>query len=150
LTGPFILRRLKTDRSIIKDLPDKIESKVFCSLTQEQASLYAAVIEEIEAALDTSDGIKRQGVILAALSKFKQVCNHPAQFLKDNSELAGRSGKLIRLTEIAEEILAIGERALIFTQFAEMGRLLHRYLMETFGYPALFLHGGVPKKNAIK
>lgn len=147
MTGPFILRRLKTDRSIIKDLPDKIESKVFCPLTQEQASLYAAVIEEIEATLDTSDGIKRQGVILAALSKFKQVCNHPAQFLKDNSELAGRSGKLIRLTEMMEEILATGERALIFTQFAEMGRLLHRYLMETFGYPALFLHGGVAKKE---
>ncbi|NLG86709.1 MAG: DEAD/DEAH box helicase [Firmicutes bacterium] len=147
LTGPFILRRLKTDRSIIQDLPDKIESKVFCSLTQEQASLYAAVIEEIEAALDISDGIQRQGLILAALSKFKQVCNHPAQFLKDNSELAGRSGKLIRLTEILEEILAAGERALIFTQFADMGRLLHRYLMETFGYPALFLHGGVPKKE---
>ena len=147
MTGPFILRRLKTDRSIIKDLPDKIESKVFCSLTQEQASLYAAVIEDIEAALDTSDGIQRQGLILAALSKFKQVCNHPAQFLKDNSKLAGRSGKLIRLTEMAEEILATGERALIFTQFAEMGRLLHRYLMETFGYPALFLHGGVAKKE---
>jgi SNF2 family DNA or RNA helicase len=147
LTRPFILRRLKTDRSIIDDLPDKMEMKAFCPLTQEQASLYAAVIKEIEAALEESEGIERKGLILSALTKFKQVCNHPAQFLKDNSALPGRSGKLIRLTEMSEEILAAGERALIFTQFAEMGKLLQRYLMETFGYPVLYLHGGVSKKE---
>lgn len=147
LTRPFILRRLKTDRSIINDLPDKMEMKVFCPLTQEQASLYAAVIKEIETALEESEGIERKGLIISALTKFKQVCNHPAQFMKDNSALPGRSGKLIRLTEMSEEILAAGERALIFTQFAEMGKLLQRYLMETFGYPVLYLHGGVSKKE---
>lgn len=147
LTRPFILRRLKTDRSIIKDLPDKLEMKVFCPLTQEQASLYAAVIKEVEAVIEGSEGIERKGLILSALSKFKQVCNHPAQFLKDNSPIPGRSGKLIRLTEMCEEILAAGDRALIFTQFAEMGEMLQRYLMETFGYPVLFLHGGVAKKE---
>ncbi|NSW81680.1 MAG: DEAD/DEAH box helicase [Syntrophothermus sp.] len=147
LTGPFILRRLKTDRNVISDLPDKMEVKVFCPLTREQASLYAAVVREIEEALDRADGIERKGLILAALSKLKQICNHPAHFLKDNSDLPDRSGKLIRLTEMAEEILAEGEKALIFTQFAEMGALLQKYLVETFGRPVLFLHGGVPKKE---
>ena len=147
LTGPFILRRLKTDRNVISDLPDKMEMKVFCPLTREQASLYAAVVKEVEEALERAEGIERKGLILATLSKLKQVCNHPAHFLKDNSALPDRSGKLIRLTEMAEEILAEGEKALIFTQFAEMGALLQKYLVETFGRPVLFLHGGVRKKE---
>ena len=109
LTGPFILRRLKTDRSIIADLPEKMEMKVFCTLTQEQASLYAAVLTEAERALEEAEGIQRKGVVLATLSKLKQVCNHPAQFLGDNSPLPGRSGKLARLTEMLEE-LAGGRR----------------------------------------
>ena len=144
-TGPFILRRLKTDKSVIADLPEKMEMKVFCTLTKEQASLYAAVVREAEKTLDAAEGIQRKGVILATLSKLKQVCNHPAQFLGDNSSIPGRSGKLARLTEMLEEILEVGERALVFSQFAEMGKILQRHLQETFGREVLFLHGGVPK-----
>ena len=146
LTGPFILRRLKTDRSIIADLPAKMEMKVFCTLTREQASLYQAVMTEaMDTLKSTGDDIQRKGVILATLSKLKQVCNHPAQFLGDNSPLPGRSGKLARLTEMMEEVIETGDRALVFTQFAEMGAMLKRQLEETFGREALFLHGGVPK-----
>jgi SNF2 family DNA or RNA helicase len=147
LTGPFILRRLKTDKSIIADLPDKLEMKVFCTLTKEQASLYAAVVKETDTALREADGIQRKGVILATLAKLKQVCNHPAHFLGDNSPLPGRSGKLERLTEMLEEALAEGDKALLFTQFTEMGDLLKKHLQETFGREVLFLHGGVPKKQ---
>ena len=147
LTGPFILRRLKTDPKVIADLPEKNEMKVFCNLTKEQASLYAAVVEEAARALEGADGIQRKGVILGVLSKLKQVCNHPAQFLADNSPVPGRSGKLARLTEMVEELLQVKDRALIFTQFAEMGKILQRHLQETFGREVLFLHGGTPKKQ---
>jgi superfamily II DNA or RNA helicase len=145
LTRPFVLRRLKTDKSIIRDLPDKLEMKVFCNLTKEQASLYAAVGREAEAAIEGADGIKRRGLILAALTKLKQVCNHPAHFLGDNSRLENRSGKLARLCEMLEEVLESGERALVFTQYVVMGELLQRHITETFGREALFLHGGVPR-----
>jgi SNF2 family DNA or RNA helicase len=145
VTGPFILRRLKTDRSIISDLPDKMEMKVFCTLTKEQASLYAAVVKDSTEALESAEGIQRKGVVLATLSKLKQVCNHPAQFLGDNSAIAGRSGKLARLTEMLEEVLEVGDRALIFSQFSEMGEILRRHLQEAFGREVLFLHGAVPK-----
>jgi SNF2 family DNA or RNA helicase len=145
VTGPFILRRLKTDKSIISDLPDKMEMKVFCTLTKEQASLYAAVVKDSTVALESAEGIERRGVVLATLSKLKQVCNHPAHFLGDNSGIAGRSGKLARLTEMLEEVLEVGDRALIFSQFSEMGEILRRHLQEAFGREVLFLHGGVPK-----
>ena len=147
VTGPFILRRLKTDKSVIADLPDKLEMKVFCTLTREQASLYEAVVKDAEKALDTAEGIARKGVVLATLSKLKQVCNHPAQFLKDNSAVAGRSGKLARLTEMVEETLEVGDRSLIFTQFSEMGELIRRHLQESFGREVMFLHGGTTKKQ---
>jgi superfamily II DNA or RNA helicase len=147
LTGPFVLRRLKTDRSIIADLPDKLEMKVYCNLTREQASLYAAVAEESTKVIEGSEGIQRKGLILGLLSKLKQVCNHPAHFLGDNSPIPGRSGKLARLTEMLDEALQAGDRALIFTQFTEMGDIIHRYLQEEFGREVLFLHGGVPAKQ---
>jgi SNF2 family DNA or RNA helicase len=147
LTGPFILRRLKTDKKVIADLPEKMEMKVFCTLTKEQATLYAAVVKEADRSLEESEGIQRKGVVLATLSKLKQVCNHPAQFLGDNSAISGRSGKLARLTEMLEEVLSSNERALIFTQFAEMGRIVQRHLQETFGRETLFLHGVVAKKQ---
>jgi SNF2 family DNA or RNA helicase len=146
LTGPFILRRLKTDKAVIADLPDKMEMKVFCSLTKEQASLYAAVVEDAAQGLESSDGIQRKGLVLATLMKLKQVCNHPVQMLGDNSRIDGRSGKLARLSEMLEEVLAVNERALIFTQFRKMGDILQRHLQETFGREVLFLHGGVTKK----
>jgi len=145
ITGPFILRRLKTDRSVIADLPEKMEMKVFCTLTREQASLYQAVLSDAEKAIAKAEGIERKGVVLATLSKLKQVCNHPAQFLADNSPIPGRSGKLARLTEMIQEVMESGERALIFSQFAEMGAILRTHLQSTFGREVLFLHGGVPR-----
>ena len=146
-TGPFILRRLKTDRSIITDLPDKMETKEFCPLTREQATLYEAVLREAEQALEEAEGIGRQGTILGTLTKLKQVCNHPRQLLGDNSAIAGRSGKLARLQDMLEEIIAVGDRALVFSQFAEMGDILQRHIQDTFGKEALFLHGGVSRRQ---
>ncbi|UEM20723.1 DEAD/DEAH box helicase [Skermanella mucosa] len=145
LTAPFVLRRVKTDRSIIDDLPEKLEMKVFCTLTREQASLYAAVVEESLAEMEKAEGIRRKGLVLATLAKLKQVCNHPAQFLGDNTAIEGRSGKLARLTEMMEEVLAVGEKALVFTQFTEMGGMIQRHLQDRFGREVPFLHGGVPK-----
>jgi SNF2 family DNA or RNA helicase len=147
LTGPFILRRLKTDKAIIADLPEKMEMKVFCSLSKEQVSLYEAVVKETMDSLDETEGIQRKGLVLATLLRLKQVCNHPAHFLGDKSPIPGRSGKLTRLTEMTEEMMEVGDHALIFTQFAEMGAILQRYLQETFGREVLFLHGGSPKKH---
>jgi SNF2 family DNA or RNA helicase len=145
ITGAFVLRRLKTDKSIISDLPEKLEMKVMCPLTKEQASLYTAVVKETEEALKSSQGIQRKGLVLATLAKLKQVCNHPTQFLKDNSAIPGRSGKLSRLTEMLEEIMEVEEKALIFSQYAEMGKLLQKHLVDTFGKEALFLHGAVTR-----
>ncbi|WP_440946246.1 DEAD/DEAH box helicase [Methanosarcina sp. T3] len=148
ITGPFILRRLKTDTSIISDLPEKMEMKTYCTLTKEQASLYAAVLEDIEEAMEEAEeGIQRKGIILSALTRLKQVCNHPAQFLKDNSTVPGRSGKLARLTEMLDVVLENGEKALVFTQFAEMGKMLKEHLQASFGCEVLFLHGEIPRKQ---
>jgi SNF2 family DNA or RNA helicase len=146
LTSPFILRRTKTDESIIDDLPEKQEMDVFCHLTKEQASLYKAVVEDTQASLRRAEGMKRRGLILATLSKLKQVCNHPAQFLRDGSPLPSRSGKLQRLEEMLAEVISGDERALIFSQFAEMGSLLSEHLVSMFGREVAFLHGAVPKK----
>ncbi len=146
-TGPFILRRLKTDKEIISDLPEKIEIRVDCHLTREQATLYQAVVDEMLARAEEVEGIERAGIVLAALVKLKQVCNHPVHLLKDRSHLDGRSGKLARLEEILEEALAEGDRALIFTQFAEFGRLLRAHVQERIGREVLFLHGGTPKSG---
>ena len=144
---PFILRRLKTDPTVINDLPDKIEMKVNCNLTPEQASLYAAVVEEMLGRIESTEGIERKGQILAALTKLKQICNHPALFLQDGSPLDGRSGKLSRLEEMLYEAAAEGDRALIFTQFAGMGAMLRHDLQEKLGIEALFLHGKTSKKQ---
>ena len=146
-TGPFILRRLKTDRAIITDLPEKMETREFCPLTREQATLYEAVLQEAEQALEDTEGIGRRGAILGTLTKLKQVCNHPRQLLGDNSAIAGRSGKLARLQDMLEEIIAVGDRALVFSQFAEMGGILQRHIQDTFGKEALFLHGGVSRRQ---
>ncbi|MCP4544312.1 MAG: DEAD/DEAH box helicase [Chloroflexi bacterium] len=149
LVGPFVLRRLKTDPTIIQDLPDKRESKVYCNLTTEQTTLYEAVVNESLERVNSADeeGIQRRGVVLGALMRLKQVCNHPAQFLGDGSALAGRSGKLDRLGEMLEEALSVGDQALVFTQFAQMGHMLQAYLRSLFGVDVLFLHGGTPQKR---
>ena len=144
-TGPFILRRVKTDKSIIADLPEKLEMDVFCNLTAEQAALYQAVVDDMLERIENTDGIERRGLVLATMTKLKQVCNHPSQFLRDGSALAGRSGKLERLDEILDEVLAVGERALLFTQYAEFGAMLRGHLAGRFGREVLFLHGGVVK-----
>ena len=146
-TGPFILRRLKTDRSIIDDLPDKHETKQYCNLTREQVTLYEAVLREAETKLEDTEGMKRRGSILDTLTKLKQVCNHPRQLLGDNSTIAGRSGKLSRLDELLDEILPADDRVLIFSQFAEMGAILQQHVQETYGVETPFLHGGVPRKR---
>jgi SNF2 family DNA or RNA helicase len=150
LTSPFILRRLKSDKTIIKDLPNKMEMKVYCNLTKEQASLYQALVNDVENALESTDGIQRKGLVLATLTKLKQICNHPAQYLGESKPLENRSGKLARLTEMLEEIIEVDERALIFTQFVEMGKIVQQHLQETFGQEVIFLHGGVPKKARDK
>jgi superfamily II DNA or RNA helicase len=148
ITGPFVLRRLKTDKSIISDLPEKQEMKVWCNLTQEQASLYQATVADMLSRIEeASDDITRRGLVLATMAKLKQVCNHPAHLLGDGSRLSGRSGKLARLEELCEEIAAEGDKALCFTQYAEFGRMLQPYLAARTGCPVLFLHGGTSKKQ---
>ena len=147
LIQPFVLRRLKTDKTIIKDLPEKMEMSVFCNLTREQATLYEAVVKEMLEKIDDTEGITRKGLVLSTLMKLKQLCNHPALFLHDKSDLNERSGKLARLEEMLEEALSEGDKALIFTQFAEMGGMLQSYLQEQLDCEILFLHGGTPKKK---
>jgi superfamily II DNA or RNA helicase len=145
LTQPFLLRRVKTDRSVISDLPEKLEMDVVCTLTGEQVALYEAVVADMLERIEQKDGMERRGLVLAAMTKLKQVCNHPAQFMKDGSRIAGRSGKIARLEELVEEILAAGEKALLFTQYAEFGETLRTHLSARFGREVAFLHGGVAK-----
>ncbi|MBI2918138.1 MAG: DEAD/DEAH box helicase [Chloroflexi bacterium] len=145
LVQPFILRRLKTDPAIIQDLPEKLEMKVFCHLTKEQASLYEAVVKDMVEKIESTEGIERKGLVLATLAKLKEVCDHPALFLHDASPLDGRSGKLVRLVEMLEEVLEAGDRALVFTQFAEMGKMLRGHLQNAMTSEVLFLHGGTPR-----
>lgn len=154
MTRPFLLRRVKTDPTVIQDLPDKQEMKVYCHLSEEQATLYEAVVRDALAAIEEQEegGIARKGLVLSMLMQLKQVCNHPAQYLHQTEtykvgEDNGRSGKLDRLAAMLEEILAEGDRLLIFSQFTEMAGLLKGYIQETFGVPTLYLHGGVPPKK---
>jgi hypothetical protein len=151
ITGPFVLRRLKTDKTIISDLPDKLEMKVWCNLTPEQASLYQATVSDmmarIEAAEAAGESMERRGLVLATMAKLKQVCNHPAHLLGDGSRLDGRSGKLARLEEICDEVITDGDKALCFTQYAEFGRMLQPYLASRLGCPVLYLHGGTSKRQ---
>jgi SNF2 family DNA or RNA helicase len=144
LVEPFILRRVKTDKRIINDLPDKIEQKMFCTLTSEQASLYEAVVKDVTEQLNEAEGIQRKGLILSTLLKLKQICNHPMQFLQDGSAFTTeRSHKLQRLEEMIEEVIASGESALIFTQFTEIGGALERFLEQNQHYNTYYLHGGI-------
>ncbi len=147
ITAPFILRRLKTDRDIIRDLPQKIENKVFCTLTPEQCELYQDITDSFSREIESASGIGRRGAILAVLTALKQVCNHPANYLGETENLAERSGKLERLVEMLDEIFQRGESALIFTQYAEMGALLKEHLCRTFGVEMPFLYGGVVRKS---
>jgi len=142
LVRPYILRRLKTDKAVIADLPDKIELKAFCQLTRKQAALYQQAVADLAAELERADGMKRRGVVLASLMRLKQICNHPSQWLDDGSWSEADSGKLARLREIAEVIAAKQEKVLVFTQFREMTTPLAAFLGSLFGRPGLVLHGG--------
>ncbi len=143
LVRPFILRRLKSDPTIAADLPPKQEMSVVCTLTREQATLYQATVKETMAKIEQSEGIERRGLVLALLTALKQICNHPANYLHEKEPLGGRSGKLARLTEMLDETIASGDRALVFTQFREMGDRLVEHLERTLDTEVLFLHGGV-------
>ena len=150
ITRPFILRRLKSDRSIIRDLPEKNEMKVFCNLTAEQAALYQAVVDQMFTHIgdDGETSFERKGLILSALVKLKQITNHPVNFLSDDSEFSSaRSGKLQRLEEMMQMVLDEDDKALIFTQFAQLGKHLHEKLAHKFGVEVLYLHGGTPQRQ---
>ncbi|MFI6576383.1 SNF2-related protein [Nocardiopsis sp. NPDC050513] len=145
VTAPFVLRRLKTDASIISDLPAKQEMRTWCTLTPEQASLYKATVDEMTALVDEATGIRRKGLVLATMTKLKQVCNHPAHLLGDGSRLSGRSGKLAQLEQLLAEMAAEGDKALCFTQYTEFGSRLAPYLEGKLDMPVLWLHGGTPR-----
>jgi len=144
LISPFILRRLKTDKSIISDLPEKIEMKTWAPLSKKQVLLYKETIDDIQDTIENSDGIQRRGIILAALTKFKQLCNHPDQFLGTGNYLEKESGKFSRLREICETIYEKREKVLVFTQFKEITEPLSQFLSGIFEREGLVLHGSVP------
>lgn len=141
LVRPYILRRMKTDKSIIADLPDKTEVKAFCLLSRKQAALYQQAVDDLADRLENADGMQRRGIVLALLMRLKQICNHPSQWLGDNAWGEEDSGKFARLRDIAEEIAARQEKALIFTQFKETTAPLAAFLGAVFGRPGLVLHG---------
>ncbi len=147
MVGPFILRRLKTDRSIISDLPEKNEMKVYCSITREQAALYKATVEEMMEKIEGAQGIERRGNVLSAILRLKQILNHPAQFTKDLDIDSSRSGKMSRLEEMLDEAMASDDKILIFTQYVEMAKMLKEAVERRFGCDVLLLHGGVPRKE---
>jgi superfamily II DNA or RNA helicase len=141
LVRPYILRRLKTDKSVIADLPDKTEVRAFCHLTRKQAALYQQSVADLATELERAEGMKRRGVVLASLMRLKQICNHPSQWLGDSAWSEADSGKLARLREIAEVIAAKQEKVLVFTQFRETTAPLAAFLESVFGRPGLVLHG---------
>ncbi len=147
LVQPYILRRLKTDKRIIADLPEKTEVKAFCGLCKRQAALYAKLVDELADSLEGHDGMKRRGLVLAYLMRFKQLCNHPSQLLGDGRFGPNDSGKFVRLAEICEEIASRQEKAIVFTQFREMTEPLSGFLARTFGHAGLVLHGGTAVKR---
>ena len=151
LVAPYILRRLKTDRRIIADLPDKTETTRDCHLTRKQVALYQRIVRAMQDELEATEGIQRRGVVLRSLMRLKQTCNHPSQLAGDGDYRPGDSGKFARLAEICEELSARQERALVFTQFREIIDPLSEYLATIFGRPGLVLHGaiGVRKRQAL-
>ena len=149
LSEPFILRRVKTDSEIIKDLPDKVEQKVYCNLSSEQASLYEAVVKDVMQQIEEGEeGIGRKGLVLSSLVKLKQICNHPAQFLQDGSEFSPeRSHKLSRLTDMIQEVIENGESLLIFSQFREACEALEKLITQTLHYQTYLIHGGTSRSK---
>lgn len=153
LVAPYILRRLKTDRTIINDLPDKVETTRYCSLTKAQIALYARVVETMESTLENVDGMQRRALVLQTLMRLKQVCNHPSQLTGDGVYTPEESGKFLRMAEICEELAERQERVLIFTQFREIIDPLADHLSTVFGKPGLTLHGQTnvsKRKNLVE
>ena len=144
---PYILRRLKTDKTVIADLPDKTEIKAYCGLSRHQAALYGQAVEELAHQLEETSGIQRKGLVLAYLMRFKQICNHPSQWLRDDSWSESDSGKWARLRDIAEVIAAKQEKMLVFTQFREVIAPLAAFLGSIFERPGLVLHGETEVKK---
>jgi non-specific serine/threonine protein kinase len=147
LVRPYILRRLKTDKTVISDLPDKTEVKAFCQLSRKQAALYQQAVEDLALQLDDAEGIRRKGLVLSFLMRFKQICNHPSQWLGDGAWAEDDSGKWARLRELGEVIAAKQEKALVFTQFREVTAPLASFLGGVFGRPGLVLHGETEVKK---
>ncbi len=143
---PFVLRRTKTDPQIAGELPEKMEQKIFCNLTPEQAGMYERITAEMLTQIDAATGIRRRGLILAALTRLKQVCDHPLLLLKDDGPIDGRSGKVERLIEMLEEVLDVGDAALVFTQYRQMGHIFQQAIRDRLKHEPLFLHGGTPAK----
>jgi SNF2 family DNA or RNA helicase len=142
LVQPYIRRRLKTDKNVIADLPDKTEVTAYCLLSKRQAALYEQSVDEMKKAIEELSGVERRGVVLAFLMRLKQICNHPSQWLGDGAYEPADSGKLSRLRELCESIAARQDKVLVFTQFREMTGPLSAFLTEVFGYSGLVLHGG--------
>jgi non-specific serine/threonine protein kinase len=147
LVRPYILRRLKTDKSVIADLPDKTEVKTFCPLSRKQAALYQQAVNDLADRLEDLEGIERRGIVFAFLMRLKQICNHPSQWLGDGAWTEDDSGKFGRLRDIAEVIDSRQEKALIFTQFRETTEPLAAFLGSVFGRPGLVLHGETEVKK---
>ncbi len=147
LVRPYILRRQKTDRSVITDLPDKTEVKAYCSLSRKQAALYQQAVKELGQQLEQTEGIKRRGLVLASLMRLKQICNHPSQWLGDGAWSEHDSGKWARLRELAEVIAMKQEKVLVFSQFREISAPLAAFLGGVFGRPGLVLHGDTEIKK---
>jgi SNF2 family DNA or RNA helicase len=147
LVRPYILRRLKTDKTVIADLPDKTEVKAYCTLTREQAALYEQAVRELGRHLKRAEGIQRKGIVLSSLMRLKQICNHPSQWTGDGGYDPAQSGKFDRLSELCEELSARQEKALVFTQFKEITAPLAEHLGRMFGRPGLVLHGGTALGN---
>jgi non-specific serine/threonine protein kinase len=147
LVRPYILRRLKSDKSVISDLPERTELITWCALAPRQAALYREAVEDLANALKTTRGVERRGIVLAYLMRFKQICNHPSQWLGDQAWAEKDSGKFARLRELCETIAAKQEKALVFTQFRETTEPLAAYLGSLFGARGLVLHGGTPIKQ---
>jgi non-specific serine/threonine protein kinase len=147
LISPYLIRRKKTDKTVIADLPDKIEMTATSFLTSKQASLYNGEVERLKKSLEGADGIQRKGLVLASLMKFKQICNHPSQYQSNDSYEPKLSGKFTKLAELVETISSRGEKVLVFTQFREMTDIISHFLGDCFGSKGLILHGGTPVKK---
>ena len=147
ITSPFILRRLKSDKSIIKELPDKTVNDIYCNLSLKQASMYDEVLEQIFSDVEDSEGINRKGLVLKLINSLKQICNHPSQFLKEKNAEISDSGKMEVLMNILENIIESDEKVLIFTQYVEMGNILKNLIEDELGEEVLFLYGAVSREK---